>query len=111
MKRTKRKLKTIALGVLVAAGMLLPCAASAQSMFGSGSGSSGSDGFFKSSGGDNRTSSDMGLNLSNQQFGSGGYNLSNQTFGDAPVPLGSGLLVMTLAGAGYAVLRRRKNSL
>ena len=52
-----------------------------------------------------------GYNLYNQQFGdnqNGGYNLYNQTFGQE-VSLGSGLLILTTAGAGY-VLRKRKNN-
>ena len=35
--------------------------------------------------------------------------ITNQTF-DQPLPLGSGLIVMTVAGAGYALLKRRKNN-
>ena len=52
-----------------------------------------------------------GYSLYNQQFGSdenGGYELYNQTFGQE-VPSGSGLLILTAAGAGYA-LRKRKNN-
>lgn len=47
----------------------------------------------------------------NQQFGddeNGGFNLNNQTFGQE-APLGSGLLILTAAAAGYA-LRKRKNN-
>ena len=36
-----------------------------------------------------------------------GWNLGNQTFGDAP--LGSGLLIMVTAGAGYAIARRKRS--
>ena len=53
----------------------------------------------------------FGYNLYNQQFGEnqyGGYNLYNQTFGQE-VPLGSGWLIMAVAGAGY-VLSKRKNN-
>lgn len=35
--------------------------------------------------------------------------ITNQTF-DQPLPLGSGLIVLTAAGAGYALLKRRKNN-
>ena len=47
-----------------------------------------------------------GFHLFNQQFGTdeeGGYELQNQTFGqddDDDTPLGSGLLILTAAGAG-----------
>ena len=124
MKRTKRKLKTIALGVLVAAGMLLPCAASAQNFDNQGFGSS-SGGFtnqsFGSSGNSggfmNQSFGTSGSNSSftNQSFGhmsESEGNITNQTFGgQREVPLGNGIMVLTALGAGYAVLRRRKNSL
>ena len=59
-----------------------------------------------------------GFHLFNQQFGTdeeGGFELQNQTFGQDDegetddAPLGSGLLILTAAGAGYA-LRKRKNN-
>ena len=48
-------------------------------------------------------------NLTNQTFGfdDNGYNLTNQTFGQ-DAPLGGGLLILTAAGAGYAIIRRNK---
>jgi len=105
MKREKRKLKMMALMVTMAAGMLLPKTVSAQ--YGK------NENFFQSSGGGSRSGSTEYYNLSNQQFGAGssedGYNLSNQQFGSAPVPLGSGLLIMVAAGMGYAALKRKKS--
>ena len=53
----------------------------------------------------------FGYNLFNQQFGSdviGGYELYNQTFGQ-DAPLGTGLLILTAAGAGYALTKRKSN--
>ena len=53
----------------------------------------------------------LGYNLYNQQFGDnqdGGYNLYNQTFGQE-VPMGSGLLLFAVAGAGYALGKRKNN--
>ena len=55
-----------------------------------------------------------GYNLYNQLFGSdviGGYELYNQTFGqdNEEAPLGSGLLVLTAAGAFYALRKRKYN--
>lgn len=49
--------------------------------------------------------------LSNQTFGNsiGGSDLTNQTFG---APMGSGMLVMLMAGTGYAALKtnnKKKN--
>ena len=49
-------------------------------------------------------------NLTNQGFGNpvDGSDLTNQTFG---APIGGGLLVMLMAGAGYATLKKnRKNN-
>lgn len=47
--------------------------------------------------------------LTNQGFGNsiGGSDLTNQTFG---APLGSGLLVLLLASAGYSVLKSNKKN-
>ena len=36
------------------------------------------------------------------------YNITNQTFGQEPAPLGSGLLILTAIGAGYAAMRRKR---
>jgi len=111
MKRTKRKLKTIALGVLVAAGVLLPCAASAQS-----------DGFFRSGGSQTRETA-TATGSSGELFAVGiegtgsteGWSTGGSGSGGTEpyqnAPLGSGLVLLTALGAGYAVLRRRKNSL
>ena len=110
MKRTKRKLKTIALGALVAAGMLLPGAVRAQSAPFSGNPINNQT-FGASNQGniDNQIfgASNKG-NIDNQAFGASNEgNITNQTFGNK-LPLGSGLAVLVAAGAGYAVLRRRK---
>ena len=103
MKREKKKLKMMALSAVLAAGMLLPMMAMAQF--------SKNENFFESSTGGSRSGGTEYYNLSNQQFGAGsssdGYNLSNQQFGAAPVPLGSGLLIMVAAGMGYAILKRK----
>ena len=47
--------------------------------------------------------------LSNQGFGNlvSGSDLTNQTFG---APLGSGLFILLLAGAGYSVLKSNKKN-
>ena len=58
-----------------------------------------------------RGGSSGSYNLHNQQFGSdvnGGYELHNQTFGQ-DAPLGSGWLVLTLAGAAYASKKWKNN--
>ena len=47
--------------------------------------------------------------LTNQGFGNpmDGNNLTNQTFG---APIGNGLLVMLMAGAGYAAMKANKKN-
>ena len=102
------KLKALVLPLIMATMLMLPLAAHAQS-----------DGFLRDDGDypkrdagaydlNNQTFGSSGYNLTNQTFGEGGYDLTNQTFGD-DAPLGSGLLIMTIAGAGYA-FRKRKNN-
>ena len=44
--------------------------------------------------------------LDNQGFGATNGGITNQTFG---APLGSGLLILLAAGAGYATLKKRKS--
>ena len=89
--KKQTKLKAFALSVMMMAGMLVPVSVFAQS-----------DGFFRGGG--------------NNEYRDGG--LSNQTFGSetggpqAPtdiVPLGSGLLIMMTAGAGYTLLKKKED--
>jgi hypothetical protein len=48
--------------------------------------------------------------MTNQAFGNpNGSDLTNQTFGNS-APIGSGLLVMLLAGAGYAAMKTKKKN-
>lgn len=112
MKTNKRYLKAFVLSLGLAVGLLLPVSATAQNegggVFGYGNGSTSEpqrDGMF------GVRSLDGGYNLHNQQFGSdnGGYDLYNQTFGQ-DAPLGSGLLLLTAAGVGYALKKRKKNN-
>ena len=90
MKR-QTKLKALALSVAMACAMLSPCTLSAQS-----------DGFFRS--GNDNYNRDGGL--SNQTFGSEAGGPQTQT---DLVPLGSGLLIMMTAGAGYALLKKKED--
>ncbi len=83
----KLNLKTLILSFLTAIIMLLPFTMSAQR----------SDGFFKANEGDDYQSRDASI----------GMGLSNDSFGQAP--LGTGLLVMVAAGAGYALLKRKRS--
>ena len=52
-----------------------------------------------------------GYNIGTQHFGSdenGGFNIGTQHFGQE-APLGGGWFVLTLAGAAYALKKRRNN--
>ena len=53
----------------------------------------------------NRGRDVVGSNLNGQGFGATEGNITGQTFG---APLGSGLFVLLVAGAGYATLRAKK---
>ena len=80
-------LKAFALSMIMILGLVMPMAAQ-------------TDSFFKSNNEDiyeNRAGDPISV--------TGG--ITNQQFGDAPV--GSGLLIMVAAGAGYAVARRRRS--
>ena len=97
MKIMKRKLKMMALSAVLAAGMLIPTKAMAQF--------NRNDGFFQSGGPGNRTYTYSGDVINEGFGGDSNHEITNDTFG---VPLGSGLLVMAAAGAGYAVLKRKR---
>lgn len=99
MKKTIR-LKALVLFGAMAFGMLLPSTMFAQ----------GNDNLLQFDDNDfGRSGFSTDWSLFNQNFGSGGYNLNNQTFGQDPAPLGSGLLILTAIGAGYAVVRRKRH--
>lgn len=94
MKKEKNGVKATLLSLVMAAVLMLPMSLLAQK----------SDGFFKSSNNDVYNNRDTeGISL--------GMTLDNPTTEDptAEAPLGSGLLIMTVAAAGYA-LARRKNA-
>ena len=58
-----------------------------------------------------RGSSVGSYNVGTQHFGedvNGGYNIGTQQFGQN-LPLGSGWLVLTLAGAAYTLKKRKNN--
>ena len=119
-----RKLKVIALSIVLVAGMLLPVGASAQDdvvrhgglfgyyyygWFNSELKEVEEGGLFRAGANED----DLNCNLFNQNFSPifgddiAGYNLYNQSFEE--VPLGSGLLILTAAGAGYALKKRKSN--
>ena len=94
------KLKVFVLSLAMALGMLSPATVLAQ----------GNDNLLQFDNNDVGRS-DFATNwaLYNSSFGNGGYNLNNQTFGSEPAPLGSGLLILTAIGAGYAAVRRKRH--
>jgi len=105
----KRKLKMMALSAVLAAGMLLPTDATAQF--------SKNENFFKSDGGYFRSGSTSGSisneaywhyssDIINEAYGSSYGGISNESYG---APLGSGLLIMLAAGAGYIAIKRRRS--
>ena len=102
MKREKKKLKMMALMVAMAAEVLLPRTVSAQGLFNSSFGHSGSGGVSNSGFGQSGSTE-----VTNESFGTNSGDVNNQNFGKAP--LGSGLLIMLAAGAGYATLKRKKS--
>lgn len=86
MKKTT-KIKALALMTMMTIGMALPMTMNAQ------------DGFFR--GGDEQitrdeTPIDVTGGINNQQFGQ-------------ETPVGSGLLIMVAAGAGYALLKKKED--
>ena len=101
MEKNKKRRKAVALSLALAAMTLTANNLTAQNgggLFGRGEADAG-----------NRAgASTTNGNVSNDGFGdaiNGG--ITNDGFGDT-TPLGGGLLVMTAAAAGYAMLRRKK---
>lgn len=110
MNENSKKRKALALSLALAAMLSAPVAASAQGgdrgLLGRGQ-EAAEDGHSRGM----LNGSSGGYSLFNQQFGSdqnGGYELHNQTFGQ-DAPLGSGLLILAAAGAGYALKKRKSN--
>ena len=84
------KIKAMLFSLMMIVGLIIPTTATAQR----------SDGFFKSS--DNYENRTSGIDITDE----GG--ISNYGIGET-VPLGSGLLILTAVGAGYAITSRRRN--
>lgn len=81
------KLRVLALSLAMAFGMLLPNAAFAQS-----------DDFFRSED-----------NFNGNRFAAD-WAIINNGIGQSEAPLGSGLLILSAVGAGYAVARRKRHN-
>lgn len=87
MTRKQLIFKTLAICAILLAGIIFPTILTAQR----------SDGFFKANDEDIYDNRDE-ITLHN--------NIGNDSFG---VPVGSGLIVLTIAGAGYAIVRRKRS--
>lgn len=88
MKKFTEKAKVFVLAQAMAVMLLLPMTTNAQTKM---------DGFFNSYDVEDFT-----------ERTSWEYFVINQQFGNTDTPLGCGLVILTFAGAGYAVLKRKK---
>ncbi len=102
-----KKKKTLVFSLLIAAGMLLPMNLSAQEHNGRPGGLFGVAVPTESNGLMGRSESTAGGHFTGQGFGATNGNITGQTFGDN-APLGSGLFVLLVAGAGYATIKSRE---
>ena len=120
MKGNKKTLKDFALVLVMAGGLVSPSPAAAQheggGLLGRGQNDREAPGEVHGSGLLNQGFGSSGSTLFNQGFGGTQGGLGNQGFGGTQggitnqgfqVPMGSGLLVLVAAGAGYASLKKR----
>ncbi|MBR6439146.1 MAG: hypothetical protein IKS65_08195 [Bacteroidales bacterium] len=89
MKKFSEKAKAFVMAVAIVASLLLPVNSNGQTRM---------DGFFSSYDDDNTNRTGWDFNVTNQGFGQ-----TNES------PLGSGLIIMTIAGAGYAFLKKKED--
>ena len=90
----KKTIKSLVLAAIMTVGMLMPINTNAQS-----------DGFFRDGGNDYTDRAIQEFTV----YGSAGTGITNNGIGQNEGPLGSGLLIMVAAGAGYAVVRRKRS--
>ena len=119
MSKIRLKPKSIVLSLALAGGLLWPMAVNAQKyvlyddgLFRRGPMGKYYDDYSLFRGMMNANNG--GYFIYNQQFGSdvnGGFNIGTQQFGyeEEETPLGSGCIVLTLAGAAYAIRKRKNN--
>ena len=120
MNRKRKKARTLSLVMALAVGLASPPTAAAQHEGGGvfGRGHNGRDNTHEVNGSGVLNQSFGGTTggLLNQGFGGTQGGLGNQNFGGTQggitnqgfqVPMGSGLLVLAAAGAGYATIKRR----
>ena len=106
MKRTKKK-KNGMFSLLAAAGLMLAISLSVQAQDRPG-GVFGEHDYSTSSEGLMDRGPSYGATLNTQDFGTTPN--TGITVEDFDAPVGGGMLILLTAGAGYAVLRRRKNN-
>ena len=105
-----RKLKALVFSVGLFLGVMMPNMLHAQ--LGGGVFGYGRDVEQQSSEGMFRDGNQGGYNIGTQHFGDdvyGGFNIGTQQFGEE-APLGSGWLVLTIAGVAYAFRKRKNNN-
>ena len=101
MKKFCRKTKAFIMAAAMAAVLLLPTTLNGQN---------GKDGFFSSSSSfDDYTDRAISYdgNMGNQTFGQG-FGIMGGGHGQNESPLGSGLLIMGIAGASYVLLKKKE---
>ena len=94
------KIKQLFILIAFILALLLPCSLNAQC--------GRSDGLFSDYNDPYNDRGGEGYSIYLGGHGPGGA-ITNQTF-DQPLPLGGGVIVMTVAGASYVLLKRRKNN-
>ena len=105
MNKTRKK--TIVLSILVAAGMLLPASLFAQDQKGRPGGLFGLGGDVEHYNLFGRDGSLFSWEIAEEDFGANEGDINVEDFG---TPLGSGILVLLTAGAGYATLKSKKQN-
>ena len=106
MNENSKKRKALALSLALAAMLSASVAASAQGLFGN---QNGGEPHHNGSLLNREGNASGSYGISTNQFGSGtegGYNITTNQFGQNQTPLGSGWLILTIAGAGYALKKR-----
>lgn len=105
MNKTRKK--TIVLSILVAVGMLLSANLSAQEQNGRQGGLLGYEGTAENHSFFGRGGSLFSWVIDEEDFGANEGEINVEDFG---TPLGSGILVLLTAGAGYATLKSKKQN-
>ena len=101
----KTRKKTIVFSILVAMGMLLPVGLFAQEQKGRPGGLLGSEGDVENYSFFGRGGSLFSWAIDEEDFGATEGDINVEDFG---TPLGSGILVLLTAGAGYSTLKSKK---